>query len=132
MIPNCCKEHEHVPECDILFPDASDNMIIELDVYQKEACKTMKKGLTDQIYNMYYCMKMSEELGELSGMLAKHYVHGKDKDDENLKEELSDLMFYIANMAATNGLTLSEIATFNIAKLRKRHGDSYNQSFYKS
>lgn len=106
-------------------------MIIYLDDYQEKAVATMKKGVSKEEMDKYCCMKLAEEIGELSGMVAKHYVHGKPFDHENLKEEISDQMWYLANLAYNNGLKLSEIATFNIEKLKKRHGENYNPNFYK-
>ncbi len=103
--------------------------ITELDVYQQEAVKTMKPmDLHDK--NKYCMIKLAEEVGEVAAIIGKHYYHGKPFDKEHLKEELSDLKWYIANLAHANGLTLSEIATYNIEKLRKRHGEAYNKTFY--
>ena len=104
-------------------------MITELDDYQQQAIKTMKEmGLEET--NKYCALKLCEEAGEVSSVVAKHYYHGKPFDRDNLKEELSDLTWYIANMAYANGFTFSEIATSNIDKLRKRHGEKYNNEFY--
>ncbi len=104
-------------------------MITELNEYQQEAVKTIKKMDLEET-NKYCALKLCEEAGEVASLIAKHYYHGKPLDSVNIKEELSDLMWYVANMAKTNGFTLSEIATYNIEKLRQRHGEKYNQEFY--
>lgn len=103
----------------------------KFDDYQQEAIKTMKPGMSLPEMNKYFAMKFCEESGEVSGMLAKHYVHDRKFDSDNLKEELSDLLWNLANMAYFNGFKLSEIAQLNIEKLRKRHGESYNGEYYK-
>ena len=100
-----------------------------LDDYQEQACRTAK-DLTKEKMDQYCCMKLAEEVGELSGMIAKHYYHGKEFDKENCLEELGDLIWYIANIAKANGFTMSEIATCNVEKLKKRHGESYNKNYY--
>ena len=105
-------------------------MITELNDYQEKAVVTMNKDIVKSEIDKYCAMKLAEEVGELSGMLAKHYWHGKAFDRENLKEEVSDILWYLANIAHSNGFTLSEIATFNIDKLEKRHGKSYNRAYY--
>lgn len=104
-------------------------MIEKLDDYQKEAAKTMKP-MDVKDTNIYCSMKSCEESGEISSLISKHYFHGKPLSLEKIKDELSDNLFYIANLAKNNGFTLSEIATHNIEKLRKRHGEKYNPEFY--
>jgi NTP pyrophosphatase (non-canonical NTP hydrolase) len=105
-------------------------MIDGLDEYQREAIKTMKE-MTLEETNKYCGLLMSEETGEINRLIVKHYYHGKDLKIEDLKGELSDVLWGIANLAHANGLTLSEIATFCIEKARKRHGEKYNQLYYK-
>jgi len=104
-------------------------MIKELDQYQKEVIKTLKPMELVET-NKYCCMKLCEESGEISSLFSKYYFHGKEFNKEKLKEEIGDLFYYIAAVSNTNGFNLSEIATFNIEKLRKRHGEKYNQEFY--
>lgn len=105
-------------------------MIELLNDYQKEAIKTMKP-MAKADADKYFCMKIHEEGGEISSLFAKHHYHGKPLDSDNVKDELSDILWYVANLANNNGFQLSEIATHNIDKLRKRHGEKYNQEFYK-
>lgn len=104
-------------------------MIEKLDEYQEESAKTMKE-MSKEDADKYCSMQLASETGELSGMIAKHYYHGKVFDVENCKEELSDILWFISNLARVNGFKMSEIATYNIEKLRKRHGEKYNQSHY--
>ena len=104
-------------------------MISDLDIYQQEAIKT-RKTMTVEDMNKYCAMKLCEESGEVSSLIAKHYYHNKQLNTEDLKNELSDLMWYVANMAHNNGFKMSDIATYNIEKLRKRHGEKYNQDYY--
>lgn len=105
--------------------------ITELDNYQNEACKTYIAD-REKIESIKYCMmKLAEEVGEISGMVAKHVYHGKEFDVENYKEELGDILWYVAAAAKQLDMTLSEIASYNITKLRKRHGEKYNEQYYK-
>lgn len=105
-------------------------MIEKLDEYQEEAIKTMKPmSLSDS--NKYMCIKIAEETGEICQLISKFEFHGKPFTQEDIKNELSDLSWYIANLAHSHGIKLSEVATYNIEKLRKRHGEKYNAEFYK-
>jgi NTP pyrophosphatase (non-canonical NTP hydrolase) len=105
-------------------------MITELNDYQQEAIKTIKEMELKET-NKYCAMKLCEEAGEVTSLIAKHYYHGKPFERDNLKKEMGDVLWYIAGMAHANGFTLSEIATANIEKLRERHGEKYNHEFYK-
>lgn len=104
-------------------------MITGLDEYQTEAIKTRKPMPLEEM-NKYCALKLCEEASEAASLITKHLYHGKEFKLEDLKGELSDVLWYVANMAHANGLTLSEIATYNIEKLRKRHGEKYNRDFY--
>jgi NTP pyrophosphatase (non-canonical NTP hydrolase) len=106
--------------------------ISELDHYQIEAKKTLNPELQNNKKECqnYLCMKLAEETGEVISPLVKYYYHGKDFNRENFKEELGDAMFYIANLALSEGFSLSEIAGANIEKLRKRHGNGYKAEYY--
>lgn len=104
-------------------------MIKELNEYQKEAAKTLKEMSQEETVK-YLAMKMCEESGEVISLVAKHYYHGKEFNLEKLKEELGDVCFYVANLANTYGVSLADIATENIDKLRARHGEKYRKEFY--
>lgn len=62
------------------------------------------------------------EAGEVLEIMKKGHRPGKEVDVTHLKEELGDVLWYIAALAATYGLDLEEIAQENIAKLKKRYG----------
>jgi NTP pyrophosphatase (non-canonical NTP hydrolase) len=105
-------------------------MINELDEYQQEAIKTSKPMSVENM-NKYCTIKICEESGEIASIVGKHYYHNKELNLDKLKEECGDLLWYLANITQANGFSLSEIATYNIQKLRKRHGEKYNSEFYK-
>jgi NTP pyrophosphatase (non-canonical NTP hydrolase) len=108
---------------------SSIQQITELDVYQQEAIKTLKP-MTERDSKTYCAIKLCTEAGEAAQLIAKHIFHGKELNKEALKDELSDTLWYLANFAYINDFSLSEIATYNIEKLRKRHGETYNKEFY--
>ncbi len=124
------------------FFDCNSNCCVEkvavtgrielLDEYQFEAAKTFKSELANDRNEAlkYLGLKLSEECGEINGPIAKHLYHGKDLDIEEVKGELSDLLWYLSNMAGVLGFSLSEVATYNIDKLRARHGENYKKEYY--
>jgi NTP pyrophosphatase (non-canonical NTP hydrolase) len=96
------------------------------DEYQQEAIRT-RKGSADALY---LAVKLPIESGEAAQHVIKEVYHHKRVDLDALSEELGDALWYIANLANVYGLSVADIAAANIAKLRARHGDSYNAAHY--
>lgn len=107
-------------------------MIERLDDYQAEALKTVKPGMSQDHADFlkYLCMKLAEETGEVIEPIVKHLYHGKPLNKEDVAKELGDLSWYLSNIASAFGFSLSQIATWNIEKLRARHGETYRPEFY--
>lgn len=68
---------------------------------------------------------IATEAGELLDAMKKHVFYGKPIDDVNLKEELGDLMWYMALICQFKGWTFDEIQKLNIEKLKKRYPDKF-------
>lgn len=94
--------------------------------YQLEAAKTRNEGLDLN----YFLGKVAIEGGEAWQHEVKRKYHGKTLDRDAIIEELGDILWNISNAADDLGVTLEYIADANIAKLRKRHGESYNPAHY--
>jgi NTP pyrophosphatase (non-canonical NTP hydrolase) len=52
-------------------------------------------------------------------------IYGKKLDVANVKEEIGDIMWYIALLCRTLEFDLDEILEENIAKLQKRYPEKY-------
>lgn len=74
---------------------------------------------------VHYLLGIGTEAGELQDQLKKHLAYGKPFDEVNIKEELGDLMWYVARTCDTLGLTLEEVMEVNINKLKARYGDKF-------
>lgn len=61
------------------------------------------------------------EVGECADILKKADYQGHELDKEHLAEELGDVLWYCAELAAGLNVPLGKIAEMNIAKLRKRY-----------
>lgn len=96
--------------------------------YQLEACKTRNANAD----LLYLTGKLASEGGEALQLVLKERYHGKPMESEDLIEEAGDCLWYIANIADMLGVTLEYLADANIAKLRKRHGESYNPAHYQA
>lgn len=63
------------------------------------------------------------EAGEVLEIIKKGNRPGKTVDVEHLKEEIGDVLWYLANLADYYDLDLEEIAMSNIEKLALRYGN---------
>ncbi|MBV6496950.1 MAG: hypothetical protein DYH05_04425 [Acidobacteria bacterium ACB1] len=73
----------------------------------------------------YPTLGLAGEAGEVANIVKKiqrdHNGVLTDETRAKLKDELGDVLWYISACADELGLTLAEIADFNIQKLAKRH-----------
>lgn len=93
--------------------------------YQSEASKTAL--YPRRMQNLEYpTLGLAGEAGEVANIVKKiQRDHGGVINDEiraKLLDELGDVLWYISACADELGLTISEIAKFNVGKLAKRHG----------
>jgi NTP pyrophosphatase (non-canonical NTP hydrolase) len=73
---------------------------------------------------IYPTLGLVNEAGEVAGKIKKIFRDREgvisDADRDSLKAELGDVLWYIAQVATELGLSLDEIAEYNIAKLLDR------------
>jgi NTP pyrophosphatase (non-canonical NTP hydrolase) len=91
--------------------------------YQKKSRVTAK--YPDAGNNFYYpTLGLSSEAGEVAGKIKKvmrdHGGKVSDENKEEIKKELGDVLWYVAQIATELGLTLDDIAEHNIEKLYSR------------
>lgn len=93
--------------------------------YQSDARSTAR--YPRRMSNLEYpTLGLTGEAGEVANIVKKiQRDHDGIINDEirgKLKDELGDVLWYISACADELGLTLSEIAEYNVDKLAKRHG----------
>lgn len=98
---------------------------MEIKEYQKLAFRTCNDlgNLTANMTHMI--LGMQTEVGEFADPYKKHWVYGKELDLTNIKEEMGDLMWYIASTCEFNNWSLEEICKTNIEKLKARYPEKY-------
>ena len=64
---------------------------------------------------------LGEESGEVQQILKKALRDEKEINVEHVKEELGDVIWYVANIATLMNLSLEEVINYNVEKLKKRH-----------
>jgi NTP pyrophosphatase (non-canonical NTP hydrolase) len=69
---------------------------------------------------------LSEEAGEVLGLVRKHLYMRHQIDRERIKKELGDALWCLAAVATCLGLTLDEVAAKNLEKLERRYPEGYS------
>ena len=100
---------------------------LSFNKYQKEAEKLISEdGRKDMITNGV--LGLAGEAGECCDIVKKYKYQGHELDKEKLKDELGDVLWYIAETATGLGISLEEVAEYNLDKLHKRyHGSKFNK-----
>lgn len=100
--------------------------------YQRAALRTAK-GMVfgeDKTRSMLMnaALGMAGESGEVADIVKKHTFQGHDLDVNHVAEEIGDVLWYVAIGAEAIGLSLGEVAQFNIEKLKRRYPDGFDKS----
>jgi NTP pyrophosphatase (non-canonical NTP hydrolase) len=99
-------------------------MKITFEEYQRQASETAL--YPRRLENLEYpTLGLAGEAGEVANIVKKiQRDFGGEITDEirnKLKDELGDVLWYISACADELGLTLEQIAEFNVKKLAERH-----------
>lgn len=73
-----------------------------------------------------YGLGLTGEAGEVVEIIKKSQFHGHDIDLTEMEKELGDVLWYVSQIARVSGLSLEEIATKNILKLKKRYPEGFS------
>jgi NTP pyrophosphatase (non-canonical NTP hydrolase) len=102
---------------------------MNLNDYQKLAARTIPvdRDKTERVKE--YTLALCEEAAESAGILKKVLYHHHPLTNEkfiHLKEELGDTLWHIAALATEHGMTLEDVAGFNVNKLKSRYPEGYS------
>lgn len=96
---------------------------MNLDEYQTKAKSTIQQYRSeDQKHFTIGYLGLAGEAGSVLTTLKKALRDSESSDrlKDNLKEELGDVLWYVASIASHYGLSLNEIAEFNLDKTSDR------------
>ena len=97
---------------------------MQVSEYQEQAKRTMA-NLGHTMDNIHMCLGLQTESAELSDVFKKFIAYDRPVDWVNVKEELGDLMWYVANLCNINGWNLEDIMETNIKKLEARYPEKF-------
>lgn len=92
----------------------------DINEYQTFASKgILNANNQDPLLN--FALGLAGESGEVIDLIKKKIFQGRDIHPTNFEEELGDVLWYVANIASSVGLKLSDILKANVTKLEKRY-----------
>ena len=100
---------------------------LTLNEYQNFANRTSGAGEEDERRQIIAALGLAGEAGEFANLIKKLAAHGHSIKKETLADELGDVLWYLAEAATASSLSLEEIASQNINKLKERYPDGFSQ-----
>jgi NTP pyrophosphatase (non-canonical NTP hydrolase) len=102
--------------------------------YIQQAIRTENKddrAITERMSfsarELHALMGLATEVGELTDAYKRWVIYGKDIDYTNVREEVGDLLWYLALLLDDMGCTFEECMEANIAKLRARFPERFTE-----
>jgi NTP pyrophosphatase (non-canonical NTP hydrolase) len=107
------------------------NELKDFDTYQDLALRTAsaESMATSSTMLNSAALGLSGESGEIADHVKKVMFHGHPLDEatrDKIAKELGDILWYCAMGARGIGLGLSDIATMNVEKLKKRYPEGFS------
>ena len=97
---------------------------MEVIQYQELAARTINPALIDEQLRDHALKGMVGEIGEINSIYQKVY-QGHEFDEEHVKKELGDLMWFIAEYCTGWRWNLDDICQMNIDKLLARFPNGF-------
>lgn len=94
--------------------------------YQHDASRTRSKSNMRNFELSNYALGLVCEAGEAGDIIKKVVYHGHDLDEQELKKELGDVLWYLSNICNVLGYSLEDIAKMNMEKLKERYPNGFN------
>lgn len=94
--------------------------------YQALAARTIRHEMNQFDMRHHALHGMSSEIGEIHGIYQKIY-QGHTADEEHLKKEVGDLLWFIAEFCTSYGWNLGDVAQMNIDKLIARYPRGFEE-----
>lgn len=97
-----------------------------MNEYQQLAQRTSNGELSPDDHLFNAMLGLAGETGECCDLVKKCFFKDGRNIRDGLMDELSDVLWYVAEAASAMGWTLDEIAQHNVDKLRKRYPDGFS------
>lgn len=92
------------------------------------ACRRTAKSECDVDKMSHALEGLISEVGEIADTIKKYKRYGKPLDVDNIREEVGDVLYYLAMMCDATKQSLEMAAMDNVNKLRKRYPDQFSEA----
>ena len=99
---------------------------MRINQYQRDAGRTADITKKKAFRAVIAGLGLAGEAGEVVEHIKKWVGHGHQLDVEQIKKELGDVLWYVAEIATVMDLHLEEIARANVKKLEERYPKGFN------
>lgn len=100
---------------------------MDIKTYLSESERTLvQKGKDMNL--LHGAIGIATEAGELLDAFKKKLFYGKELDVVNVKEEVGDLMWYVAIFLRELEIDFEDVLQVNIDKLRARYPEKFSES----
>lgn len=99
---------------------------MQFDEYQRLALRTMRPNQERSQRLANFALGLTGEAGETGDSIKKMVFHDHPFDPDKIRDELGDVLWYLAALASTCDLSLDEIADHNLAKLMRRYPQGFS------
>lgn len=105
--------------------------------YQDDAAKTDSTNyqpVADRLNDpktaqlIHYALGLATEAGEFQDAVKRYIAYGKQLDSTNLKEEVGDILWYVARICSLYGWSMDEVMNLNIQKLKARFPEKFTEN----
>jgi NTP pyrophosphatase (non-canonical NTP hydrolase) len=97
-----------------------------LNDYQYAAARTMNPGISAEERLMDAAAGLTEEAGEVLGLVRKHLYMHHALERDRVTKELGDALWCLAAVATCLGIDLDDVAGRNVEKLQRRYPAGYS------
>jgi NTP pyrophosphatase (non-canonical NTP hydrolase) len=111
---------------DLIRATKTEDKPLTLDEFQDAAGRTAGVQMGRQLRLTIPGLGVAGEAGEVADIIKKHVGHAHPLDETKLKKELGDVLWYVADLARTLGVRLSDVAQMNIDKLKERYPEGFS------
>ena len=94
--------------------------------YQDLAARTINWEMGKYYMTFHAMFGLASEVGEIHGVVQKHY-QGHPINDRKVKEELGDLLWFAAELCTAYDWKIEDVMKDNIEKLKKRYPDGFSE-----
>lgn len=94
----------------------------DIDAFQALTRRTQPKATVAEKLG-HFALGLCEEAGEAATPVKRCIYYGQRLDEDMLRKELGDVLWYACALADAAGFLMSDVLQANIEKLAKRYPD---------